>query len=69
LTAEEQKTWHESCQWRLTDENSGYLTLEQQATEINALLGDSSLGADKRAVLESLQQWASNIATEFGLTS
>jgi exodeoxyribonuclease I len=69
LSAEEQKTWHDSCKWRLTDENSGYLTLEQQAGEINTLLSDSSLSKEKRAVLASLQHWASNIATEFGLPS
>ncbi len=69
LTAQEQKTWQESCKWRLTDEDSGYLTLQQQSHEINQLLADTSLNAEKRAVLEQLQAWASNIASEFGLTS
>lgn len=69
LTAEEQKTWHDSCKWRLTDESSGYLTLQQQAVEISQLLEDNSLSADKKAVLASLQQWSSNIAAEFGLSN
>jgi hypothetical protein len=32
-------------------------------------LADISLNVEKRAVLEQLQAWASNIASEFGLTS
>jgi len=69
LTADEQKIWQESCKWRLTDETAGYLTLEQQASEINQLLADNSLSEEKRAVLAALQQWSGQIATEFGLTS
>ncbi|MDG2501024.1 MAG: exodeoxyribonuclease I [Porticoccaceae bacterium] len=67
LSADEQKTWQESCQWRLTDETSGYLTLQQQAAEIEALLADSSLTEDKRAILEALKAWAVTVTEEFSL--
>ena len=67
LSTEERKTWQESCRWRLTDETSGYLTLQQQATEIEELLSDSSLTTDKRAVLESLKAWAVSVREEFSL--
>jgi exodeoxyribonuclease-1 len=69
LTADEQKTWQESCRWRLTDKQSGYLTLSQQRREIIELLGDNSLSCEKQAILEQLQQWASDIAKEFSLSS
>jgi exodeoxyribonuclease-1 len=69
LTAEEQKIWFDSCKWRLTDENSGYLTLQQQGSEINQLLADRGLSEEKRAVLLALQQWSGNIAAEFGLSN
>jgi exodeoxyribonuclease-1 len=69
LTAEEQKIWFDSCKWRLTDENSGYLTLQQQGSEINQLLADRGLSEEKRAVLLTLQQWSGNIAAEFGLSN
>ena len=67
LSADEQKTWLESCKWRLTDKTSGYLTLQQQATEIEELLADSSLTDDKRAVLEALKAWAVTVTEEFSL--
>jgi exodeoxyribonuclease-1 len=69
LNAAEQKTWLESCQWRLSDANSGYLTLAQQRAEIAEILTDSSLSAEKQAVLQQLQAWSDDIAVEFGLTS
>jgi exodeoxyribonuclease-1 len=69
LTEEERQTWQQSCKWRLTDQSAGYLTLEQQASEISQLLADSSLSQEKRAVLAALQQWSAKIATEFGLTN
>ena len=69
LTADEQKIWQESCRWRLTDEQSGYLTLSQQRREIIELLDDNSLSCEKRAILQQLQQWASDIAEEFALSS
>ena len=67
LSADEQKIWLESCKWRLTDKTSGYLTLQQQATEIEELLADSSLTDDKRAVLEALKAWAVTVTEEFSL--
>jgi len=67
LSADEQQTWLESCKWRLTDKTSGYLTLQQQATEIEELLADSSLTDDKRAVLEALKAWAVTVTEEFSL--
>ena len=69
LTADEQKTWRESCVWRLTDEQSGYRTLARQQQEIAELLSDNSLSSEKRGVLQQLQQWGSDIANEFDLTS
>jgi len=69
LNAAEQKTWLESCQWRLSDANSGYLTLAQQRAEIAEILTYSSLSAEKQAVLQQLQAWSDDIAVEFGLTS
>jgi exodeoxyribonuclease-1 len=67
LSADEQQTWLESCKWRLTDKTSGYLTLQQQATEIEELLADSSLTDDKRAILEALKAWAVTVTEEFSL--
>jgi exodeoxyribonuclease-1 len=69
LTEDEQQIWQESCKWRLTDPSAGYLTLEQQSAEIDQLLADSGLSDKKRAVLTALQQWSTDIAAEFGLTS
>jgi hypothetical protein len=53
----------------LSDANSGYLTLAQQRAEIAEILTDSSLSAEKQAVLQQLQAWSDDIAVEFGLTS
>jgi len=69
LTEDERQTWRESCKWRLTDKDSGYLTLEQQAAEIDQLLADTDLSDKKRAVLDALQQWSKDMAMEFGLTN
>ena len=69
LSTEEQKLWQESCKWRLTDASSGYLTLQEQAAEIDELLGDTELPTDKRAVLEALQAWAVQVTEEFSLES
>ena len=69
LTADEQKTWREGCLWRLTDEQSGYLTLARQQQEIAELLNDNSLSSEKRGVLQQLQHWGNDIANEFDLTS
>ena len=39
LSDSEQKSWLESCRWRLTSEESGYLTLEKNNLELEQLLG------------------------------
>ena len=67
LSDSEQKSWLESCRWRLTSEESGYLTLEKNNLELEQLLGDNSLGEKKRDVLLALQQWSGEIARQFDL--
>ena len=67
LTAEEQQTWLESCRWRLTDETSGYLTLQQNRQTLDELLADSSLTDHKRAVLQALESWSQSVAERFAL--
>ncbi|MDA7852237.1 exodeoxyribonuclease I, partial [Porticoccaceae bacterium] len=67
LTAAEQQTWLESCRWRLSDEQSGYLTLQQNRETLNELLADISLSDHKRGVLQALQSWSQAVAKQFGL--
>lgn len=67
LSESEQKTWLESCRWRLTSEESGYLTLEKNNLELEQLLADSSLSENKRDILLALQQWSGKIARQFDL--
>jgi len=67
LTAEEQQTWLESCRWRLTDEASGYLTLQQNRKTLDELLADSSLTDHKRGVLQALESWSQSVAERFAL--
>ena len=67
LTAEEQQTWLDSCRWRLTDETSGYLTLQQNRQTLDELLADSSLTDHKRAVLQALESWSQSVAERFAL--
>jgi len=67
LTAEEQQTWREACRWRLTNEASGYLTLERNTRELQGLLADESLSEKKREVLLALQQWSAQVAEQFSL--
>lgn len=67
LTAEEQQTWLESCRWRLTDEASGYLTLQQNRKTLDELLADSSLTDHKRGVLQALESWSQSVAEHFAL--
>ncbi|HAU02131.1 MAG TPA: exodeoxyribonuclease I, partial [Porticoccaceae bacterium] len=64
LTAEEQQTWREACRWRLTNEASGYLTLERNTRELQGLLADESLSEKKREVLLALQQWSAQVAEQ-----
>ena len=67
LSAEEQQTWLESCRWRLTDETSGYLTLQQNRKTLDELLADSSLTDHKRGVLQALESWSESVTQQFGL--
>ena len=67
LSAEEQQTWRESCRWRLTDEQSGYLTLQQNNQTLSELLADSSLNDHQRGVLQALQNWSQSVAEQFSV--
>jgi exodeoxyribonuclease-1 len=67
LSAQEQAQWAESCRWRLSDPESGYLTLDQQRTTIAELLSNPELPEDKRSVLNALLVWNRSVADEFGL--
>ena len=67
LSAEEQQTWLESCRWRLTDETSGYLTLQQNRKTLDELLVDSSLTDHQRGVLQALESWSQSVTQQFGL--
>ena len=67
LTAEEQQTWLDSCRWRLTDEQSGYLTLQQNRKTLDELLADTSLSDHKRGVLQALESWSQSVAERFAL--
>ena len=68
LSAEEQQVWLESCRWRLTDEQSGYLTLQQNQQVLNELLADSSLSQHQREVLQALQSWSQAVAEQFSVS-
>jgi exodeoxyribonuclease-1 len=65
LSAQEQAVWLENCRWRLTDAKSGYLTVEQQLSDISNLLSDSNLSDNKRATLQELQDWTMAVAEQF----
>ena len=67
LSETEQQTWHESCRWRLTNEQSGYLTMEKNNQELAQLLTDNSLSEKKREVLLALQSWSQDVAKQFSL--
>lgn len=67
LSAQEQAQWADSCRWRLSDPESGYLTLEQQQVTIAELLSKPELTEDKRSVLHELLVWNRSVAEEFGL--
>ena len=69
LTDSERAIWAENCRWRLTDEKSGYLTMEQQGAEIAQLLANSSLSTEKITVLEALNDWATQVNDEFLLSN
>ena len=65
LSAQEQAVWLENCRWRLTDAKSGYITVEQQLSDISNLLSDSKLSDNKRATLQELQDWTMAVAKQF----
>ena len=67
LSETEQQTWFESCRWRLTNEQSGYLTMEKNNQELAQLLTDNSLSKKKREVLLALQSWSQDVAKQFSL--
>ena len=67
LTVAEQQTWVESCRWRLSDEQSGYLTLQQNRQTLDELLADNSLSDHKRGVLQALESWSQTVAKQFEL--
>jgi exodeoxyribonuclease-1 len=67
LSETEQQTWFESCRWRLTNEQSGYLSMEKNNHEIAQLLADTSLSDQKREVLFALQGWSQNVTKQFSL--
>jgi exodeoxyribonuclease I len=69
LSDREQGIWAENCRWRLTDEKSGYLTMEQQGAEIAQLLANGGLSAEQITVLEALIDWAAQVNDEFSLSS
>ena len=69
LLSDEHNQWLQSCRWRLTDSDSGYLTLDQQQGEISQLLADNEMTAQKRSVLEALQAWGRQIAVDFNIDS
>lgn len=69
LTDLERAIWAENCRWRLTDEKSGYLTMEQQGAEIAQLLANGSLSTEKITVLEALNDWATQVNDEFLLSN
>jgi exodeoxyribonuclease-1 len=67
LSETEQQTWYESCRWRLTNEQSGYLTMEKNNLELAELLTDNSLSDKKREVLQALQAWSQDVTKQFSL--
>jgi len=69
LSDQERGVWAENCRWRLTDEKSGYLTIEQQGVEIAQLLANGGLSAEKITVLEALNDWATQVNDEFSLSN
>lgn len=67
LSAEDQSIWIENCRWRLTDSESGYLTIAEHKNAVNDLLSDPKLPENKVAVLKDLLAWNTTVASHFGL--
>ena len=69
LTDNEKSQWVDSCHWRLTNSDSGYITLKQQKNEIVDLLSQANLSPEKKAILVDLQRWSVQVANKFGINS
>jgi exodeoxyribonuclease-1 len=69
LTDNEKSQWADSCRWRLTNNDSGYITLEQQSNEIADLLSQANLSPDKKAILVALKNWSAEVANKFAINS
>jgi exodeoxyribonuclease-1 len=67
LTPDEQSNWLHSCRERLTNTDTGYLTLEQQQAEIVKLLKNGELSVKSRDVLVKLEDWRQYIAKKFAI--
>lgn len=65
LTADESQQWRECCLWRLTDDNSGYCTLQKYHAEIDGLLHDMSNDSPQRPVLLQLRKWGERVSERF----
>ena len=68
LTDEERASWRANCRWRLYDESSGYLTIEQLFKEIDVLLSAGDLSPQKVDILQSLKCWGQQVDSEFAPT-
>jgi exodeoxyribonuclease-1 len=68
LTGEERASWRANCRWRLYDESSGYLTIEQLFKEIDVLLSAEDLAPQKADILQSLKRWGKQVDREFAPT-
>ena len=66
LSGEEMQQWRESCLWRLTDEQSGYLSMSRFKLRITELQ-QTEMASTKQAVLSELKAWGEKVAGEFGL--
>lgn len=68
MTDEERASWRANCRWRLYDESSGYLTIEQLFKEIDVLLSAGDLSPQKVDILQSLKRWGQQVDSEFAPT-
>lgn len=69
LTVDEKSQWLDTCRWRLTNDQSNYITLDQQKSEIADLLLQADLSSQKREILIALQNWSSLVAKNFAINS
>ena len=68
LNDQERASWHESCRWRLYDENSGYLTVRSLLSEVEQLLLKEDLSVKKHDILRALRDWTLSVDREFSVT-